>query len=173
MALTGKESRFAEEYLIDLNATQAAVRAGYSAKTAHQIGARLLQKAEVAEAITAARAARSQRTEITADRVLRELALIAFQDIGAAFDEKGQLLAINAMPEEARRTLAGFEVTARSVGEGQVEFVSKIRHADKLGALTQLGRHLGLFTDKSMVVDETGKAMQPVINVTIDAGPKT
>ena len=73
MGLTAKQARFVEEYLIDLNATQAAIRAGYSAKTAHTIGHENLSKPEIAAAISAAKADRSERTEITLDYVLTRL----------------------------------------------------------------------------------------------------
>lgn len=82
MALTAKQSRFVDEYLVDLNATQAAVRAGYSAKTAEQQAYQLLQKTSVQEAITQAKQAREQRTQITADLVLREVASIALAPLG-------------------------------------------------------------------------------------------
>ena len=78
--LTDKQKRFCEEYLVDLNATQAAIRAGYSQKTAYRIGAELLQKTSVSEHLQKLIDERSKRTEITADRVLRELAAIAFSD---------------------------------------------------------------------------------------------
>jgi phage terminase small subunit len=73
MALTAKQERFVAEYLIDLNATQAAIRAGYSAKTAEQQGARLLGNAKVAAAIAAGQAARAERTNITQDYVLSSI----------------------------------------------------------------------------------------------------
>ena len=73
MALTDKQKRFVEDYLVDLNATQAAIRAGYSAKTAEQQAYQLLQKTSVSEAIAAAQAARSERTELTQDWVLDRL----------------------------------------------------------------------------------------------------
>lgn len=76
--LTAKQQRFVEEYLIDLNATQAAIRAGYSPKTANEQGARLLANASVQEAIAKAMAERSRRTGISQDRVIQELARIAF-----------------------------------------------------------------------------------------------
>ena len=82
MALTAKQSRFVDEYLVDLNATQAAVRAGYSAKTAEQQAYQLLQKTSVQAAITQAKQAREQRTQITADLVLREVASIALAPLG-------------------------------------------------------------------------------------------
>lgn len=82
MALTAKQSRFVDEYLVDLNATQAAIRAGYSAKTAEQQAYQLLQKTSVQEAIAQAKQAREQRTQITADLVLREVASIALAPLG-------------------------------------------------------------------------------------------
>lgn len=78
--LTPKQQRFVDEYLVDLNATQAAVRAGYSARTANEQGARLLAKASVRAAVDAAKAQRSQRTGITAERVLADLFDIATAD---------------------------------------------------------------------------------------------
>lgn len=75
--LTEKQQRFVAEYLIDLNATQAAIRAGYSAKNADKIGSQLLGKTRVYEAIQAEKTARSERTEITQDYVLRKLTQIA------------------------------------------------------------------------------------------------
>lgn len=78
MSLTPKQARFVEEYLIDLNATQAAIRAGYSKKTAGQIGDQNLKKLHISKSIQEAQAKRSERTEITQDRVLQELARIAF-----------------------------------------------------------------------------------------------
>lgn len=84
MALTPKQKRFVDEYLIDLNATQAAIRAGYSKRTAEWIGPQLLGKTHVSEAVTERMRARELRTEITQDRVLQELAKIAFSDIRRA-----------------------------------------------------------------------------------------
>lgn len=76
--MTRKQDRFVKEYLIDLNATQAAIRAGYSPKTANEQGARLLANVSVQEAIAKAMAERSKRTGISQDRVIQELARIAF-----------------------------------------------------------------------------------------------
>ncbi|WP_213469940.1 terminase small subunit, partial [Paenibacillus dendritiformis] len=81
MALTAKQKAFVQEYLIDLNATQAAIRAGYSAKTARKIGQENLTKPDIQKAIQEAMDARAKRTEITADRVLQELAKIGFANI--------------------------------------------------------------------------------------------
>ena len=100
--MTPKQQRFVEEYLVDLNATQAAVRAGYSEKTAEQQGCRLLRNTQVAAAVQQAQQARSERTETTADDVLRELGALAFSDMAhyIRFDEGGDiLLDFSQMPE--------------------------------------------------------------------------
>lgn len=81
MELTPKQTRFCEEYIVDLNATQAAIRSGYSQKTAGQIGEQNLKKLEIQEKISELQLLRSQRTEISADRVLKELAAVGFAKI--------------------------------------------------------------------------------------------
>ena len=92
MAITKKQKRFVEEYLIDLNATQAAIRAGYSVNTAQEQGYQLLQKTSVQQEIAKAMAERSRRTGINQDRVLLELAKIAFANIGDIMDyDKGKI----------------------------------------------------------------------------------
>ncbi|MGX9983952.1 terminase small subunit [Methylobacterium fujisawaense] len=80
MSLTPKQQRFVEEYLVDLNATQAAIRAGYSERTAGSVGHENLQKPEIAAAIEAGRAKLSEAAEVSAERVMREVALIALAD---------------------------------------------------------------------------------------------
>jgi len=100
MALTDKQQRFVKEYLVDLNATQAAIRAGYSQKTAGSIGEENLRKPEIAAAIQEAMEARSRRTEITADRVLQELAKIGFADIRKAV-KWGATVMVPCSPEVA------------------------------------------------------------------------
>jgi phage terminase small subunit len=87
--LTARQQRFVEEYLIDLNATQAAIRAGYSEKTAQVQSSRLLSNVMVAAAIAEAQSARSERTEITQDMVVRELAKIGFSDLRKVLTKDG------------------------------------------------------------------------------------
>lgn len=150
--LTPKQRRFVEEYLVDLNATQAAIRAGYSAKTAGKIGTENLRKPAIQSEISAAQAKRSKRTEITQDRVLQELAKLGFGDIRDIFTPEGALKHPKDMDPDAAARISSIEVVIRPVpgSQGQdVEHVAKIRAWDKLGALTQIGRHLGMFTDKS------------------------
>ena len=151
--LEPRQYRFVEEYLVDLNATQAAIRAGYSEKTARQMGSENLTKPVIQEAINRMVAARSKRVQITQDMVLRELAMIAFVDIRQAFDADGNLLPIKDMPEEVARAVAGLDIShdkIRSVGDGDdkqtvEEMTKRLKLIDKKGSLELLGRHLKLF----------------------------
>ena len=144
--MTKKQKRFVEEYLIDLNATQAAIRAGYKAKNgqrASEIGHELLQKTHVSEAISEAIAERSKRTGINADRVLLELARIAFVNADDVINAKDATLKEDA----SRDDLAAIQsVKVKSFGEDGVE--REIKLADKLKALDMLGRHLAMWNDK-------------------------
>lgn len=88
MSLTDKQQRFVEEYLVDLNATQAAIRAGYSEDTARSIGSENLTKPDIADAIAAAMAERSERVQITADEVLRELVDVALGDVNELIEHR-------------------------------------------------------------------------------------
>ena len=150
MKLTEKQKRFVEEYLIDLNATQAAIRAGYSIKRAGEIGYQQLQKTTVSEAIALAMAERSKRTGVTQDRVVNELAKIAFAKMsdfvewdenGVRFRDSGEL-----SDEDAACVV--------EVSEQEMEFdwgkkrTKKIKLHDKVSALEKIGRHLGMFNDK-------------------------
>ena len=147
---TPKQSAFVGEYLIDLNATQAAIRAGYSVKTAKEQATRLLSNVHVAAAIASAKFERSRRTNITADRVLQELARVAFFDIAKAFNPDGGLLP--SRPDgrgHAQSALVGIELSEIRDGDGVVVgTLKKVKIADKLVALDQLARHLGLLNDK-------------------------
>jgi phage terminase small subunit len=162
MALTAKQRQFVAEYLIDLNATQAAIRAGYSARNADKIGPELLGKTRVAEALSSAMQARSARTEITADRVLAEYAKLAFLDPRRFYDANGGLIPVPLLPADVAAALLSMEVTVeRSQGEDGPTFadVKKIKFADKKGALDSVARHLGMFNDK---LEITGKDGAPI-----------
>lgn len=147
--LTPKQERFVQEYLIDLNATQAAIRAGYSVKTADKIGSQLLGKTGVAKAVKAAQVMRSGRTEITADRVLREIARIAFFDPRKMFAADGRPLEVSELDDDTAAAIAGLEVLEEAEGSGRDRvvhgYVKKYRVADKNVALEKLAKHLGLY----------------------------
>lgn len=144
--LTPKQAAFVVEYLVDLNATQAAIRAGYSAKTAYRIGAELLHKTSVAEAIQKAQARREVRTEITQDQVVTELAKIAFGNVRDVMEwgPRGVTLKDSAALTEAQA--AGVAEVSESVTKDGGSI--KLKRHDKVKALELLGRHLGMFTDK-------------------------
>lgn len=156
--MTPKQQRFVEEYLIDLNATQAAIRAGYSADTAHAIGYENLSKPEVADAVAERRATLAAHAEVTQERIVAEFARMAFYDPAAI---AGQPMAgpadIPNLPEDVRRSIVGWGWDKAG------NFTLKL--ADKGAALTNLGRHLGMFTDK---VDVNGTMTLTVSNE--DAG---
>ena len=109
--MNARQERFVQEFLVDPNATRAARRAGYSNKTADRIGSRLLRNVEVAAAVKQGQDARAERTQVTADMVVRELGFIAFGVMGDFFDQNtGRLLDITELPHEAQARLASIEV---------------------------------------------------------------
>lgn len=140
--MTEKQKRFTEEYLIDLNATQAAIRAGYSPKNADKIGHELLGKTRVSEAISKAMAERSKRTGINQDRVLMELAKIGFAKITDVVDPK----TVKIREDAAEEDLACIQSIKVKPNEFGME--REIKLYDKRAALVDLGKHLGMFKDK-------------------------
>lgn len=151
MDLTEKQRRFCEEYLIDLNATQAAIRAGYSEDTAGQIGWENLKKPEIQEYLKTRQNELQEATGITQKRVLEEYAKVAFLDIRKFYTVDGALKPVHDLDDEAAGALAGVEVYEEKTGAEDVEAIGttkKIKTYDKVKALDSLARHLGMFTDK-------------------------
>lgn len=165
MKLTGRQRKFVEEYLVDMNATAAAVRAGYSPRTAKQMAHENLTKPDLRRVVDEALAVRAKRNEVKADHVVRELAMIAFSDIRELFDDKGRLLPIHEVPESARRAVASVDVEEIYEGRGSeraaVGRMVKIRFWDKLRALELLGKHLGLFVDR--VEHDVGPSLEELL----------
>jgi len=149
MALTKKQKRFVEEYLVDLNATQAAIRAGYSTQTAYSIGDENLKKPEIKNAIEKALAERSRRTGVNADRVILELAKIAFVNPTDVINMDEATVRGEANRED---TAAISSVKVKRIPTEDGDIVEReIRTYDKIKALELLGKHLGMFTDKFKV----------------------
>jgi len=146
--LNAKHKMFCKEYLIDFNATQAATRAGYSKKTAGSIGFELLKKPEIAEYLEAQTKKRCDRLDITADKVLQELAKIGFSDIREMFDEDGKPLGVEDLKDKAAAAVQSVNVTSRKLGKGKVEYTHNIKLADKKASLELLGKHLKLFSEQ-------------------------
>ncbi len=140
--MTEKQKRFCDEYLIDLNATQAAIRAGYSPRTAEQAASRLLSFVKVQDEISKEMAERSKRTGINQDRVLMEIAKMAFVNIGDVID----LDTAQVKPTATKEDLACIQ----SVKIKPTEFGTEreIKLCDKKSNLELLGKHLGIFKDK-------------------------
>lgn len=156
--LTAKQQRFVEEYLVDLNATQAAIRAGYSENTAKEQGCQNLTKLNIQSAIAEAQKERSERTQITADRVLEELGKIAFADIRKAVrwgrnpidktsenaDPNGLgMFPVSLIPSEEIDDDTAVAVSEVSLTQAGI----KIKMHDKKSALVDVGKHLGMFVE--------------------------
>lgn len=159
--LTDKQQRFVDEYLIDLNATQAAIRAGYSAKTADQQGSRMLANVKIKQAVAEKQAQRSKRTGVNQDRVVLELAKVAFAKMTDIVDSNGRIKE-DASPDD----LACIESIKYKESDnehgGSVEREVKI--ASKLKALELLGKHLGMWSDKFNVTVEKSEKLDDIIS---------
>lgn len=181
MSLTPKQAAFVREYLVDLNATQAAIRAGYSARTAASIGEENLRKPDIAAAIQAAMDARAQRTEITQDRVLQELAKIGFSDIrnilrwetvtvdddagGDQLEESREEQPHGGALKRVRQVSLVHLLGSDEIHDDAAAAISEIKQTaqgvsvkvhDKRAALVDLGRHLGMFKQKVELSDPAG-----------------
>jgi len=152
-SLTPKQAAFVQHYLLDLNASAAARRAGYSARTAEWQGPQLLRKTHVAQAIQAALQARQERAQITQDEVIRDLAAIAFLDVRKLFDAEGNPIPVFQLDPATARAIQGLEVV--TVGNADTGFgeVTKLKFGDKKGALELLGRHLGMWPQKPIDIN--------------------
>ena len=142
IGLSPKQALFVEEYLVDRNATEAAKRAGYSAKSARAIGTENLQKPVVSAAIAKRQADRAERTEITQDLVVQGLADIAFANVGDVARWSGSTVELESSENPSKAALSA--VAQVSVGQ----FGVTLRMHDKRAALVDLGKHLGMFRDK-------------------------
>lgn len=156
--LTPKQERFVEEYLIDLNATQAAIRAGYSPSTAKDIGCENLAKPNIRACIDQAMAERSKRTGISQDRVIRELARLAFVNPDDVINLNNATVKRDAA-EDDLAAIQSVKVKSSSSENGEM-IEREVRLNDKLKALELLGKHLGMFRDKvevSVLKEEKNK----------------
>lgn len=160
--LTAKQQMFVKEYLVDLNATQSAIRAGYSAKTAEVIGHENLRKPNIAKAIQAAMDTRSAKVEITAEMVLQELGKMAFVNLQDFYNANGSLKEIASLPRDVAAALSSVKTNLTEACA-----VQEVKLHDKRGALELLGRHLKLFTDKKEV-EHSGKIDGPVLNLVLN-----
>lgn len=148
--LTARQEKFCQEYIVDLNGTQAAIRAGYSAKTANRIGVVLLSNVVIQKKISELISARAEETKISAENVIKEVAECSFFDPSGIYDENGQVLPFPKWPAICRRMNKSFDTIETANGAK----IHKIRWHDK-GKFTELlMRHLGLLKDKLEVSTE-------------------
>lgn len=158
--MTDAQKRFCDEYLIDLNATRAYKVAYKSCKkdeTANVNGSKLLRNTKVKEYIAQKQAEIQKRTEITQDKVLKELAKIAFGDIRKLYTENGALRNIIDLEDDIAGAISGVETYEEYEGRGEdrehVGDTKKVKMLDKTKALELIGKHLGMFKDTNININ--------------------
>ncbi len=142
--LTAKQAAFVVEYMKDKNATQAAIRAGYSAKTAGSIGEENLKKPEIRTAIDTGLAKLAGKVEISAERVLKERARLAFFDPRKLFDGEGRPIPIHLLDDDTAAVINGVDVLQVGGEDDGIAVVKKYRLAGKDASLAALEKHFGL-----------------------------
>lgn len=179
--LTPKQELFVAEYLVDLNGTQAAIRAGYAPDSASVMASKLLVKSNVKAEVKRQYSAIYQSLGTKAQRVLSELVRLGFSDIRELFDRDGNLLDIKSLPDNIAASISSVEVVRRKGryktidedGNDADEFITKVRLWDKTKALSMLGKHFGLLKD---VIEHTGPGGGPIevqttSNIQVDSLP--
>lgn len=177
--MTPAQKRFADEYLIDLNATRAYKVAYPNCKkdeTAAQAGSRLLRNVKVKEYIDIRQKKLEEKSGVTQQRIIEELAKIAFADIRKAYDKNGNLRPIQDLDDDTAGAIIGVESFEEYDGRGDdreyIGDTKKIKMADKIRAAELLGKHLGMFKEKieiSKSSEDTIKEIDEYIKKRIDA----
>lgn len=165
--MNARKRRFVDEYLIDLNAAQAAIRSGYSAKTARSIGQRLLTDVDISALIATAIAERAERTKITQDCVLQELAILLRSDVRhfEIDNETGKLVLTDSAPDSAWRAVSSVKHRRIVTGRGddrETTYEVEFRLWDKPAAVKMAGQHLAMFTEKHEVTLPAGAGVLAV-----------
>jgi phage terminase small subunit len=170
MKLTPKQQKFCEEYMIDLNGTQAAIRAGYSAKTAVEQSSRLLINVKIANAISELKQKLSAKTGVTAERLINELAKIGFSNIQDYVSGDNLITDISKIPKEQAACIESIKTVTTVEEYGKVKNTRtqvSIKLYSKINSIELMGKHIGLFErdnlQKQIVMPP------PIINV---RGPK-
>lgn len=165
--LTAKQEKFCQEYLVDLNATQSAIRAGYSIDTAHSIGWENLRKPEIQLRLTELRTELNNQNGNLAQQVIDELKKIGFSNIQDYLEAGNEIRDISAMDRDKAAVISGIKKSKTTFGdgdgsEGEKETV-EFKMWDKLNALEKLGKHLGIF-------EADNKQKKAIITVTVQDG---
>ena len=160
--MNDKQRRFVAEYLVDLNGTQAAIRAGYSARTAESQASTLLRNPKVRTAVSEGKAKQLAKADVTAQRVLNEIARLSFSDARKLFDESGNLKPLHELTDDEAAAIASVEIVVqpkRGAEDRDPDTIHKIKVWDKTRSLEMLAKHFGLLTDK---VEHSGQITLPV-----------
>lgn len=145
--LSEKEERFCQEYIIDLNAAASARRTGYSERTAKEIGYENLTKPHIIDRIQELKEARSKRTEITADKVLKELAKIGFSNIQDYIEDDHTIKNLKEIGRNKSAAISSIKKTTRKIGAELVDETIEFKLYDKKGSLELIGKHIGFFKE--------------------------
>ncbi|HBW2970119.1 TPA: terminase small subunit [Klebsiella pneumoniae] len=168
MALTDKQEMFCREYLIDLNATQAAIRAGYSAKTANRTASENLSKPDIQSRIAELKAQRNDLVGINATYVLNRLVEIDQMDVLDILTSTGELKPVTQWPKVWRTTLSGLDVIEMAAEGNTTALLKKIKWPDKVKNLEMLGKHIDVMAFKEQATHEhTGKNGGPIEMATL------
>ena len=147
--LSPKQLYFCNEYLVDFNATRAAIRAGYSKKTAKEQGYRLLTKDHVRKKLKELITQQTVRTQVDADKVIKEASRVALADVGMAFNKDGTFKAIHDIPKDLRRAISGIKISEVFEGTGKKRkltgYIKEVKFWSKDKNIDTLMKHLGLF----------------------------
>ena len=143
MSLTNKQVRFCEEYVIDLNATQAAIRAGYSKNTARFIGCENLTKPNLQQKLADLQAETAKRNQVTVDMIIAELKELGFSNLSDFMDD-GKMLPLAEVAESKLKTISQVKLT-RTTNDDYEREIIEFKFYDKLSALDKLARHLGFY----------------------------
>ena len=151
--LTTRQAAFVQEYLVDGNGAQAAIRAGYSAHTAREIASELLRKPHVTRRMEAAVAQRAERVRVNPDTVLHEMSLLATSDVSHyRVDQYGEVQLVDGAPEGAMRAVQSIKRKIRHSkdreGNSETTYEVELKLWDKPTPLKLMGRHVGLFPDR-------------------------
>lgn len=161
--LTDKQEMFCREYLIDLNATQAAIRAGYSERTARSIGQRMLTNVDIDKRLSELKGDRNERVSVNADYVLDRLMQIDQLDVADILDENGDLLPVREWSKAWRTSVNAIEVIQMSKGDMDIEtFLKKVKLPDKLKNLELLGKHVDVQAFKDKIETDVNLSSRPL-----------
>jgi phage terminase small subunit len=143
--ITEKQDLFCREFIVDFNAYQAAVRAGYSPKAARQQASRLLTNENITARIAELKLERIERVNVSADDVVRELVSLGFWNIKTFVGDDNVIKELKGLRDDQTKPVLGLKVKERTNVDGSIEITTELKLADKHGALVSLGRHLGIF----------------------------